>query len=123
MSRAGIGTAGSRRRQPMSEEAAHIRTPGELLEAAFAWIRKTGWKTHAEDEAIAADVYARWIKATDAEYAATRSRDFERMGNLLREALADTHDEEGLDSLQILLMLELALRGRREGKLKRRLIH
>lgn len=43
----------------------------------------------------------------------TQSRDFHPLGNLLRSALADTHDEAGLDALQkILLMFDLALEGR-----------
>jgi hypothetical protein len=107
----------------MSEQVPHIRTPDELLQDAYCWIRRTGWPTYAQDQTIAGDVYEKWIKATDAEYAATQSRDFELLGNLLRDALADTHDEEGLDALQILMMFDLVLRGRTEGKLKRKRIH
>jgi len=95
----------------------------ELLEAAYEWVRKTGWPTYANDQAIAGEVYEKWIKATDAEYAATQSRDFDLLGDLLRSALSGTHDEEALDSLHILLTLDLALRGRQEGKLKRKRTH
>lgn len=107
----------------MSEQPRTIRTPDELLQAAYDWVRKTGWPTYAQDQTISGDVYEKWIKATDAEYAATQLRDFELLGNRLRAALADTHDEEALDALQILLLLDLTLRGRREGKLKRKRIH
>ncbi len=107
----------------MSDQPRNIRTPDELLQAAYGWVRKTGWPTYAQDQTIAGDVYKQWIKATDAEYAATQSRDFELLGDRLRAALADTHDEEALDALQILLLLDLTLRGRRDGKLKRKRIH
>jgi hypothetical protein len=107
----------------MPDQSRKIRTPDELLQAAYGWVRKTGWPTYAQDQTIAGDVYEKWIKATDAEYAATQSRDFDLLGDLLRAALADTHDEAGLDALQILLMFDLVLRGRQEGKLKRKRIH
>lgn len=107
----------------MSDPPRKIRTPDELLQAAYGWVRKTGWPTYPQDQAIAGDVYEKWIKATDAEYAATQSRDLELLGNRLRATLADTHDEEALDALQILLMFDLTLRGRRDGKLKRKRIH
>lgn len=90
---------------------------------AYDWVRKTGWPTRERDEAIAADIYEQWIKATDAKWAATQSRDYEVMTSMIREAFIGLHDEEAIDNLQILLTLILTLRGRREGKLKRRLIH
>lgn len=107
----------------MSDKARHIRTPDELFEFACAWIRKTGWPTHAQDLAVADGVYAKWIQATDAEFAATGTRDFELLCSLLRTAYADTHDEEALDALQILMLNELTLRGREERRLKRERIH
>lgn len=107
----------------MSDQAPRIRTPDELVQAAYEWVRKTGWPTYEQDQTIAGDVYKKWIKSTNTEYATTQSRDFELLGNLLRDALASTHDEEGLDALQILLMFDRALRGRQEGKLKRERIH
>lgn len=107
----------------MSDQARRIRTVDELLEAAYAWIRKTGWPTYADDQAIAGEIYQKWIKATNAEYAVTQSRDFDLLGDLLRSALSGTHDEEALDSLHILLMFDLALRGRQDGKLNRKQTH
>ena len=110
-------------RTHMSDQARRIRTVDELLEAAYAWIRKTGWPTYTDDQAIAGEVYEKWIKATNAEYAVTQSRDFDLLGDLLRSALSGTHEDEALDSLHILLMFDLALRGRQEGKLKRKRTH
>lgn len=107
----------------MSDKVPLARTPDQLLKAAYEWVRKTGWPTYAADQAIATSVYEKWIKTTNAEYTATQSRDYKLMGDLLRSALADTHNEEDLDALQILLMFDLTLRGRQEGKLKRKPIH
>lgn len=99
------------------------RTPHELHEIAIEWVRATGWATRDRDLEIARDVYANWMKATDAEWAQTQSRDYELLDNLLREAFLNLHDEDGIDSLQILFTLELTLRGRREGKLTRHRNH
>lgn len=99
------------------------RTPEELLKAAHEWVRKTGWPTYCRDNAIADGVYEAWIKATDAEWAATQSRSYERLIDMIAEAFAGLHGEETIDHLQILLSLDLTLRGRQEGKLKRRSTH
>lgn len=107
----------------MPDQTRPTRTVDALLEAAYEWIRKTGWPTYANDQVIAGKVYEKWIEATNAEYAVTQSRDFDVLGDLLRSALSGTHDEEALDSLHILLMLDLTLRGRAEGKLKRKPMH
>jgi hypothetical protein len=112
-----------RRRTHIADQVQHPGAVDALLEAAYEWVRDTGWPTYASDQAIAGDVYEKWIRATDAEYAATQSRDFDLLGDLLRGALAPTHDEAGLDALHVLLMLDLTLRGRQEGKLKRKRIH
>lgn len=90
---------------------------------AHDWIRKTGWPTHERDMAIATDIYEKWIQATRAEWVATQSRDYELLTTMICDAFIDLHDEEAIDSLQILLTLVLTMRGRREGKLVRRRIH
>lgn len=107
----------------MTDQPHRHRTPDELWKAALAWIARTGWPTRDRDEAIADDIYKKWIKATDAEWAATHSRDYEVLTDLIAEAFKNLHDEEGVDSLQIFYMLDFTLRGRQEGKLKRRLVN
>lgn len=108
----------------LSGRASHRhRTPHELHELAIEWVRATGWPTRDRDLEIARDVYAKWMKATDAEWARTKSRDYELLGNLLHEAFLGLHDEDGIDSLQIILTLEFTLRARREGKLEWQKIH
>src|SRR5690348_17820826 len=86
------------REKPMPDQSRKIRTPDELLQAAYGWVRKTGWPTYAQDQTIAGDVYEKWIKATDAEYAATQSRDFDLLGDLLRAALAEDRKSTRLNS-------------------------
>lgn len=109
--------------EPAPQEPKSRRTPDDLLNLAFDWIRKTGWPTRTRDKAIAADIYEKWIKATNRAWASTQCRDYELMAEMIREAFAELHDEEAVDSLQILLTLDLTLRARLEGKLARRLVH
>ena len=93
------------------------RSPLDLWQDAIAWVGDTGWPTRLQDLALADDVYARWIAATDAKWTNNHCRDFDLLAVLLGEALAESHDDTAIGYLQILLTLDLTLRARREGRL------
>ena len=98
------------------------RTADQLFDACTDWMQKTGWPTRSRDQAMGDTVYAHWIAATDAEWAATGDRDYEALADMLADAFKGLHDDAGITSLQTLFILTFTLRARREGRLVRRII-
>jgi hypothetical protein len=95
------------------------RTPRDLWRRSLDWLKETGWKTHAEDSAIADDIWRRWVTETDAECISTHHRDRQKLSDALESAFRPIRDERAADALIVLFLMLLEIRGRREGVLQR----
>lgn len=95
------------------------RNPKELWRQSIDWLGESGWPTRTDDAAIADHVYLNWLAATNEQWLATHYRDRDELADALDRAFRPIRDERTADSLVILYLLLLEIRGRREGTLRR----
>jgi hypothetical protein len=95
------------------------RTPRELWRQSIDWLGESGWPTRREDAAIADKVYRKWLAATNQEWLSTHYRDRDELADALDRAFRPIRDERTADSLVVVELLLLEIRGRREGTLRR----
>jgi len=107
----------------MTNSVRRSRTPHQLWKQSIDWITASGWPTREQDDEIARNVYEEWINATNREWLATGYRDHEILADALENAFRPIRDERAADSLIIIFLLLLEVRGRRDGTLQRRQNH
>lgn len=96
---------------------------GNVLRIAIDWVRRTGWPTRAADRTIASRIYDQWLTASNADSTETQQHDVELLHDMLGSALSKLHTPEGVECLQIILVLELVIHGREDGVIKRHRPH
>src|SRR5689334_11497852 len=99
------------------------RNPREMLRRAMEWAAETGWISMSRDRAIADGIYKKWVQETDSEWLLTQNRDRELLSDALYSAYRTIHPDPVADHIYVLVMVELEIRGRREGILSRNRDH
>lgn len=99
------------------------RNPRRLWQLSVEWLGESGWPTRFDDAAIADRVYREWVAATNEQWLATRYRNRDDLADALELAFRPIRDERTADSLVILYLLILEIRGRRDGTLLRSRTH
>ena len=107
----------------MRESKQNRRANDSALQVAFDWIHRTGWPTREADRAIAKRAYNQWLKGGNSGCAAAEQHDVEVLYGMLGKALSKFHPSDGVQYLQIILVLELVIRGRAAGVLKQHSRH
>jgi hypothetical protein len=63
------------------------------------WVYRTGWRSRARDQAMAAWIFNAWWEDTHSSCRQSKNRDRAALLKALQEVFADTHDAEGVEHL------------------------